>query len=444
MALHYQTLTEVSRRASMGELTATEVVDAMLARIEALEPRLKAYVTVLADEARERAAVLDARMRAGTPLGILHAAPVALKDLIFTKGTVTTGGMAIYADWRPDEDATIVEAFSHHHPEVDPPVNPWDPDLWTGVSSSGPGVAVAAGLAHGAVGSDTLASIRFPSACCGLVGLKPTYGRVSRHGAFELAGSLDHLGPMTRSIDDAARMLQAIAGFDPKDPTSLVADVPDLLSAGLEDLRGVRIGIDRDYAETGVDPTTIATIADVVSLARSCGAEVVEVEVPARRDLVLRAVATCSVEAAIAHADTYPARKDRYGDALARLIDEGRDEVSAIEYAMLERQRRTFRAALETVLRTVDVILIPAMPVPPPTNAWTEIDPDDRTGASMLTFTAPFDYSGHPTITMPLDLDVDGRPRPFQLVGRLLGEKRLLDVARVLERAAGFVDHPPV
>lgn len=458
--IHYLTLSDVCRRAKSGELSAVAIADAMLARIETLDPELGSFVTVLADAARARAESLDAKRKAGEPLGLLHAAPIALKDLLFTKGIKTTGGMRVFEDWVPQENATVVErlesagalclgkvkltegAYGEHHPDVQAPVNPWNAQRWTGVSSSGSGVAVAAGLAHGAIGTDTGGSIRFPSACGGIVGIKPTYGRVSRHGGFVLADSMDHFGPMTRSVADAARMLQVMAGHDPKDPTSLRDDVPNYLAPGPDNLMGVRIGVDRDYVESGVDTAVIATIDDALAVCIDRGATVVEVQMPERHDLVERWAATCGVECALAHERTFPERADDYGPALRQLIEFGREKISALEYARLERQREVFRAGLETLLTGVDVLMIPSMPVPPPTLEWIEADPRERAEAPLLTFTAPFDYSGHPTITLPLDLDADGLPRSLQLVGRLLGEARLIEIAAVFEREVAFESHP--
>lgn len=284
MDVHALTLSDVTRRVKSGELTARGVAEAMLARIERLEPALGAYVTVLAERALAQADALDARRERGETLGLLHGAPIALKDLLYTKGIPTSCGTTILADWRPDEDATIVTrleaagaimlgkvkltegAFGEHHPAVDPPKSPWNKDRWTGVSSSGSGVAVAAGLAHGAIGTDTGGSIRFPSAACGLVGIKPTYGRVSRHGAFPLSETLDHVGPMTRSVEDAARMLLVMAGRDPKDPTSLDAPVPSYASSFREDLAGVKIGIDWDFVGEGVHESVVGTVRDALDL----------------------------------------------------------------------------------------------------------------------------------------------------------------------------------
>ena len=320
MDIHALSLSAVTRRVKSGELTARAVADAMLARIERLQPDLGAYVTVLADRAREQAEALDARRERGEALGLLHGAPIALKDLLYTKGIPTSCGTTILADWCPEEDATIVArleaagaivlgkvkltegAYGEHHPAVEPPKNPWNPERWTGVSSSGSGVAVAAGLAHGAIGTDTGGSIRFPSAACGLVGIKPTYGRVSRHGAFPLADSLDHVGPMTRSVEDAARMLQVMAGHDPKDATSLRAPVPTYAASFRERLDEVKIGVDWRFVGDRVHASLVSTVRDALGLLGDLGAAVVEVEVPDTESLVAGWAITCGVDCARAHA----------------------------------------------------------------------------------------------------------------------------------------------
>lgn len=206
--MHYLTLSDVCRRIKSGALDSVTVTQAILDRIRTLEPEYRSFAMVLADEALATAERLDAKRHRGEPLGALHGVPVAVKDLLFTRGHVTASGTTVMRDLVPVENATVVDrleqagaviigktqltegAYGTHHPDIEPPVNPWNPDLWTGVSSSGSGVSVAAGMAYGALGSDTGGSIRFPSACCGLVGIKPTYGRVSRYGAFSARGIL--------------------------------------------------------------------------------------------------------------------------------------------------------------------------------------------------------------------------------------------------------------
>ena len=217
--LHYLSLSEACRQLKSGALSSAALTEHMVQRVVELDPALKSYALLLVESAAQRAEQLDVEQAAGKPLGALHGVPIAIKDLLFTKGVPTASGTRVMADFRPTYDATVVQrlrnagaviigktqltegAFGAHHPDIDPPKNPYNTGHWPGVSSSGSGVAVAAGLAFGALGTDTGGSIRFPSAACGLVGIKPTYGRVSRYGAFALAESLDHIGPMTRNAD---------------------------------------------------------------------------------------------------------------------------------------------------------------------------------------------------------------------------------------------------
>ena len=459
-ALHELSLAALCRRTKSGELAASAVVAATLTRIDALEPKLKAYVRVLGDEAMATAEALDRRRADGEPLGPLHGAPIAVKDLLWTQGIPTGCGTRVLADWRPSEDASVVTrlkeagaviigkvkltegAFSHHHPDIEPPVNPWAAERWTGVSSSGSGVAVAAAMAYGALGSDTGGSIRFPSACCGLVGIKPTYGRVSRHGAFPLSESLDHIGPMARTVEDAARLLQTLAGQDPRDPTSLAAAVPNYGAALAERLDGVAVGVDWRHVGEGVAPATVQTVRDALAMLRARGARIVETQMPRCDDLVAGWAVTCGADCVLAHAATWPARAQDYGPQLNRLLELGR-RATATDFARLERARVRFRAELDDALRDVAAFIAPCMPTPPPAAEQGDRPlPDGQ--APFIQFTAPFDYSGHPTITLPLGLDGDGLPRACQLIGPRLGEAQLITLASALEKEAGFAARPPL
>lgn len=459
--LHYLTLSEVGRRIKSGELTATQVTEETLARIRALEPRLHSYALVLADQALATAERLDRERQEGKPLGPLHGVPVAVKDLLYTRGIPTASGTTVMRDFIPDQDATVVTrlkeagavivgktqltegAFGAHHPDITAPVNPWSEQHWTGVSSSGSGVAVAAGLAFGALGTDTGGSIRFPSASCGLVGIKPTYGRVSRHGAFPLAESLDHIGPMTRSVEDAARLLRVLAGPDPEDPTALTDPVPNYPAMMVDRVAGLTIGIDWDYVGRGVDDAVVATLREALAVFEELGARVTEIEMPvSAADLVQGWGITCGVECARAHAPYYPARKDEYGPVLASLIETGR-AASADDYRRLEAVREKFRGELDGLLETVDVIMTPCMPsLPPDLETMNAQVAEDQGRAEFITFTAPFDYSGHPTLTLPAGLTDERLPKSFQLVGRRLGEPSLIRAGAAYEGACGFDAHP--
>ncbi len=460
--LHYLSLSEVCRQIKSGARSAVSVTEAMVQRIDALDPTLHAYALRLTERALERADQLDRARADGRPLGALHGVPVAIKDLLFLAGCPTASGTLVMRGHDPGYTATVVEkleaagaviigktqltegAFGSHHPEIEPPRNPWDQARWPGVSSSGSGVAVAAGMAYGALGSDTGGSIRFPSAACGLVGIKPTYGRVSRYGAFPLAESLDHIGPMTRTVEDAARMLGVIAGPDPRDPTALDAAVPNYVAAMSERVEGLRIGVDWDYVQTGVDAVVAQGVRDALRVLEGLGARIVEVTMPADyRALVEQWAVTTGRECALAHARYYPEQSDRYGPALSGLLDLGRS-VTPQMYEAIERVRARFDADFSALLQGVDMLISPCMTSLPPSVVQMEATvAEDEARAAFITFTAPFDYSGHPTLTLPAGLD-QGLPLSFQLIGRKLEESTLVRAGSSYERALGFDARPPV
>src|SRR6201991_1947433 len=293
--LHYLGLIEVGKQIQARKLSPVEVTKAMLGRIDQLDARLKSYAHVMGDTALADAATAEKEIASGKIRGPLHGVPVAVKDLCWAKGAPAAHGMTIHRDFRPTEDATVVTrlkdagaiilgklqqtegAYADHHPKIDPPKNPWNADLWSGASSSGSGVATAAGLCFGSLGSDTGGSIRFPSAANGITGLKPTWGRVSRHGVFALAASLDHIGPMARSAVDAGFMLRVIAGLDPNDPTTLAAQVPDYLAGLDRGVRELRIGVDADYNEAGSDPDVVRAVREARKVLERLGAFIKEV-----------------------------------------------------------------------------------------------------------------------------------------------------------------------
>jgi amidase len=259
-AVHYLELIELSRRIHAREISPVEATAAQLTRIDELDGQLKSYAHMMAEAALMHARAAETEIMRGETRGPLHGVPIAVKDLCWTQGVPTAAGMTIYKDYRPTEDATVVRklyaagaiilgklqltegAYADHHPQILPPVNPWNAAHWPGASSSGSGVATAAGLCYGSLGSDTGGSIRFPSAANGVTGLKPTWGRVSRHGVFELAATLDHIGPMARSAADCGAILGVIAGSDPNDPTAVLDPVPNYLAGMTRGLHGLRIG----------------------------------------------------------------------------------------------------------------------------------------------------------------------------------------------------------
>ncbi len=441
------------------EISAAELMDHVLARIGRLDPLLHGFAFLDADAAMEQARAADILLARGEG-GSLTGIPIAVKDLFWTSDMPTAAGMAIYKDFRPAEDATVVRrlreagavifgklqmtegAFALHHPSVEPPVNPWGEALWTGASSSGSGVAVAAGLSFASLGSDTGGSIRFPSVANGLTGFKPSWGRVSRHGAFELAASLDHIGPMARSARDVALLYAIIAGHDPADPTSRPGRSDPIDTDAAIDLRGIRIGYAPTAQET-CDPELSAAIGEAVSVFADMGATLRDVALPDMISGAAQWELLAGVEAALAHAATYPARADDYGVALSRLITLGRN-ASTLAYQKAHLIRMDLRGRLDALLADVDMLILPVLPFATPTldrlGALAD-DPDANT--RLISFTAPFNLSGQPALCLPCRPTSDGAPLGFQLVAAQGREDVLLRVAIAFQRETEWhLRHP--
>ncbi|WP_342729519.1 amidase [Bradyrhizobium sp. B117] len=455
-ALHYLELTELAARIKARDISALEVTRAQLGRIDAVDRELCSYVHVMAETAIAAAKAADAEIAHGRYRGPLHGVPIALKDLFWTKGIPTAAGTTLHRDFRPVEDATVVRrlkdagavvlgkvqltegAYSDHHPLVTPPKNPWNAAYWPGISSSGPAVATAAGLCFASLGSDTGGSIRWPAAANGLTGLKPSWGRVSRHGAFELAATLDHVGPIARSATDAGALLGAIAGHDPNDPTSLCDPVPDFLAAAAQDLRGLRIGVDAAWNNDDVEVTTQRVLADAIDAFRSLGADIVDVKFPDVAQAIADWAPNCAIEAAVAHEATYPVRKDEYGPILAAVIEAGR-ALSARDYQKILLRRLALRGRVVALFETIDLLLIPVHPLPPVTLAMiSTLGERPDLIAKLQRYTCPFDMTGHPTITLPGGASADGMPIAFQLVAAHLDEAALVRSGAAFQRATSW------
>jgi amidase len=459
--LHFLDLCEVGRRIQKRQLSSVEVTRALINRIERLDVRLKSYATCTFELALTQANEADGEIARGKVRGPLHGVPIAVKDLCNTKGVPTAAGMVIHKDYRPDEDATVVTrlrdagavllgklqmtegAFGQHHPSIDPPINPWSAAHWTGVSSSGSGVATAAGLCFGSLGTDTLGSIRFPSTMNGLTGLKPSWGRVSRAGIFALAPSLDHVGPMTRSAADAAAMLGVIAGPDPLDPTAVQAAVPDYLGIIEEGVRGLRIGIDRRLISEGSDADMGLASEEAARVLSRLGGLLKEFSFPSPDDVVRDAIPLCGVEVAVVHEATYPSRAAEYGPLLRGLLEAGR-AIDGQAMAKILLRREAFRGRLNALFQDVDLLIVPAMNRAAPKSE--EMTPARRTPAgteARLRFTAPFNMTGHPTLTLPGGKTADGLPVGFQIVGRGMEEAVILRAGRAFQQATDWHTRRP-
>ncbi len=457
-----KTLSEVAGLIEKKDVSPVELTQAMLDRIAALDGKLYSYLTVTADLALQQARAAEQEIRQGAYRGPLHGIPIAVKDLCYTKGIRTTCASKILANWVPDYNATVVEklaaagavllgklgmtefALAGYHPSIHPPVNPWAADRWPGASSSGSGVATAASLCFGSLGSDTGGSIRFPSASCGLVGVKPTYGRVSRYGVFPLGESLDHIGPMTRSVADAAVMLRAIAGFDPKDPTTRRVTVRDYLDTVYNGVKGLRIGVDEKYCTDGVDPQVSKAVLATTKVFRDLGASIHEVKISLNDDPFWNTI--CAAETAAAHAQWFPSRADDYGPTFRAFLEEG-GKVSGIDYAKAHVKRQALRRMFDDLLQKVDLLLCPSMPVLP--MLLKDFPPDvglsPGTSLGLLRHTAPFDLTGSPTISVPCGFSTEELPVSLQLVGRHDEEGLVMQAGYAYEQATEWHKRrPPV
>lgn len=458
-ALHYLSLHELAERIRSKDLSPVEATEATLARIESLEPELNAFITVTADRALADARAAADEIASGNCRGLLHGVPVAVKDLCETTGILTTAGSSFLEDWIPDEDATvmtklreagaiIVGKLNMHewafgatglNPHYGAARNPWDTDRITGGSSSGSGAAVAAGMCYAALGSDTGGSIRIPSSLCGISGIKPTYGRVSLKGIVPLAWSLDHVGPMARTVRDCAIVLEAIAGYDPGDPRTTDRPVVAWSEALDHGVAGLRIGVPRGYIDQEVLPGVKPVFEGALQVLTSLGADVRTVELPVLQEYWTSASIVLLGEAAAFHKERLEAEPERFTDSVSsRFVN-----LKATDYIIAARQRdEARRVGDDVLLRDLDLL---AMPSTLRTAVTIEsVETDDPT-LGLTRFTAMFDLTGQPAISVPCGLSQAGLPVGLQLVGKMFDEATVLRAAHAFQTESGIeMLHPPL
>ncbi len=461
--LHYLSLLDVSERIRRRDLSSVEIVSALLARIGAFEPRINGFLRLMGENALADAMRADAELGRGQWRGPMHGVPIGIKDLIDVAGVPTTSGTEIMKDRVPAADATIVARLKRagaivigkthmteaatldHHPMYKRPDNPWKSGFWTGVSSSGSGVSVAAGFCYGALGSDTGGSIRMPSSACGLSGVKPTWGRVSRQGVFPLAETFDHIGPMCRTAADAATMLQIIAGQDPADPTALTASVPDYAAELCAGIGKLRIGVDWRLLEDRVDAAVVQSIRQAAVTFELLGAHLREVALPPIAAAMAAVAPLMMAEIRSAHAETYPRHAQRYGPALSRMLAGG-DALGGVDVARAVQARTVWNGRLRRLFDEIDILLIPAAPGPTPT--WEELDAMQGDPGVLMDrisrYTMPFNVSGSPTLSLPCGFDRNGMPLGLQLVGPHLSEALLCRAGHAFQQATDFHTAHPV
>ena len=462
--LCYLTIVEASKLLKRRQLSPVELTQAFLRRIEELDSRLVAFTKVLPDQAMAEAKAAEEAILKGDYAGPLHGIPIALKDLYWTKGVPTTANSRILQDWAPSEDGTVVErlkeagsvmlgklnmsefaTLSPDDTSLFPPTrNPWDLNRVPGGSSSGSGAGVAAGMFMGSLGSDTGGSIRGPATLCGIVGLKPTYGRVSRHGVVPLSWTMDHCGPMTWTVEDTAIMLQAIAGYDPRDATSSREPVPDYVAALDGGVKDVRIGVPRGYIESlsgEMDPEVMPIVDNALGLLEGMGARVVDITIPFIDYVRPTGAAIWLSEGYAYHRRNLISRPEDYGRVARTLFRMG-GLFSAGDYVQAQRMRSRIKREVEEIHGQVDLMVSPTFPAPAAT--FEGSDPLARISRG-INFTSLFNLTGEPSISIPAGFSSAGLPVGMQISGRAFDEPTVLRVAHAYEQQAGwFEKRPPI
>ncbi|WP_404952774.1 amidase [Streptomyces sp. 147326] len=452
-------LTAAAAAVRTRQLSPVELVDSVLERIERVESRLQAYVGVRAEHARKAAREAAHDIAAGRHRGPLHGVPMGLKDLIDVAGTPTSAGSRVRAGHRAQTDSTVAARLTaagavllgktHTHefayglttPQTH---NARDPDRVAGGSSGGSAVAVASGSATFALGTDTGGSIRVPAALNGVVGLKPTYGLVPRHGVTSLSWSLDHVGPITRTVQDAALVLSALAGHDPRDPASLATPAVDYRPAGGASLAGLRIGVPRTYYFDHVDPEVEAAVRRAINDLQALGARLVDVEIPMTRYVRATQWGLMVPEATAYHEDTLRTVPELY-QADVRVLLEAGALMPAVDYLRAQRSRTLMRQEWGRMLEQVDVIAAPAVPATAVRAGQETITWADGTVEGVpdayVRLSSPANITGVPSLSVPVGHDAAGLPIGMQLLGRPLREDVLFRVGHAYERTRPAHEH---
>lgn len=455
--LHWLSLEEIAKRIRTREVSAEETVRTCLERTLRLEPQLGAFITVTGDTALAAARAADRATTTGS-VSRLHGIPIALKDLFDTAGVRTTAGSKIFADRVPTENGEVVKrlleqgaiaigktnlhewAFgvTTQNPHFGPTRNPWDLSRIPGGSSGGSGAALAAGLCYGALGSDTGGSIRIPASLCGIVGLKPTFGRVSVRGSVPLAWSLDHAGPMARTVRDVALLYAAIAGYDAEDPTSADREVDDPLAEIEDGVRGLRLGVPRQHFFAGTEPEIVSAVREAARVLEREGAVVEEIDLPRTDALLPTQTAIIGTEAAAFHRERMRERPQDFGPDVLERLRRG-EKVTGAEYVLARREQLEIRHAWIRALGDYAAVLTPTTAIAAP-----PADGEDALAqaARLTARTSPFNLTGLPAISIPCGLTSEGLPIGLQIASGPWLESRVLRIARTYERVSESIGSP--
>jgi aspartyl-tRNA(Asn)/glutamyl-tRNA(Gln) amidotransferase subunit A len=461
------TIAEAARQIAHKQLSPVELTRALLERITRFNPRLNAFITILGDRSITAAKAAEREIMSGARRGPLHGIPIALKDLCATQGVLTTSGAKILRDYIPAQDATVAVRLAaagtvllgklHMNEFAYGPDggnvhfgrarNPWNLECITGGSSSGSGAAVAASLCLGALGTDTGGSIRIPSALCGIAGLKPTYGRVSRYGITPLSWSLDHAGPMAKTVEDVALLLQAMAGYDARDPGSVQQPVPDYVAELNGDVRGLRVGVPRQYFYDTLEPEVETAVRRAIEVVKGLGASVSEVSWPSLRFATLAALVIVLAEASAFHESWIRTCAQDYDPDVALLLKWGL-LLPASAYLKAQRLRALMCHEVTALWREVDVLITPATMMAAPRPGGLQVQVGGRqmsTREALLRLMRPFNLTGLPAMSIPCGFTSAGLPIGLQIAGKPFDEATVLRVAHAYERQHDWHRrHPPL
>ena len=454
-----RTITEAAAALRSRAISSVELTQRSLGLIERLEPKLNAFLTVTAEQALAQAHTADQELAAGTDRGPLHGIPISLKDLFRTKGIKTTAGSLLFKDYVPDYDSAVTERLNaagavlvgktgmHElaygvtstNPHFGPVRNPWNTAAIPGGSSGGAGASIASGSSFLAMGSDTGGSIRIPAAFCGTVGLKPTFGLVSRYGALALGSSLDHMGPLTASVRDAAISLNVLAGFDPRDDFSVNRPAENYIPPATPSIKGLRIGVPSNFYTERIAPEVMAQFRKTVQLSAALGARVEVVTVPdiAAINVIGRVILLSEVSALL---EKFSGQRDKFGPDVLALIDQGR-LLPATDYINAQRLRRIFIGQFLDLFKSVDVLFTPTTPTGAPkigqATVWIDgMEEDTRLAATRLG--RGINVLGFPALAIPTGVDGEGMPLSLQIIGRPFAESQILNAGAALEDALQF------
>ena len=463
--LHYLTISETATLLESKQLSPVELVAAHLDRISQTDERLNSFITLLADEASAAAKEAETEIQNGNYRGPLHGIPIGLKDLYYTKGIRTTVGSKIMRDFIPDYDAAVTERFrdagailtgklqmhefalgaTSENPHDGPARNPWNTTRITGGSSGGSGSAVAAGQCMAALGSDTGGSIRIPASACGIVGHKPTFGRVSRIGVFPLSNSLDTVGPMTRAVRDAAIVMNAIAGYDERDQYSANRPGEDFTRSLGQSISGLRIGMPQEYFYDMIDDEVTAAVHQAARQLEALGAHVEECSIPALNDSISISGTILLTEAAEIHLDNLREHADDFGADVRGRLEEGA-MTPAVAYIAAQRARSQFNRAIGQAMQNYDILLAPttALGAPPLEDRAVNVgDTQEAKLAIMPRLTRPHNICGIPTVSIPCGFTADDMPIGMQLAARPFEDALALQAAHAYEQATNWHTRHP-